>query len=595
MAVPGAKARYSYLYDITRNPEQLMPVDTLMGRTIHFDSLYLRNLGSEGTPAFDLLWNPFVSPGFRYGFHQWDEYRLTAGKVRYFNTQNPYSNLFYSQGAENTQRVEVLHTQNLVPNWNGAVHLNRQAAGGWYGQQGTSMSNFGVNTWYRSPNRRYMALASATFNTLDAEENGGIKNLTTFDTVDAADRRRIATWLTDAKQRWKDHEYNLQQFVYFGTKTEQKINDTLTAGILKPRFYLSHGIRYSKFRYTYTDRNPDSGFYGKVLFDASKISDEYIEQKLINRIAIGYTKPDTQRNRIYFIQGYAEHEYVKGNMKTEEFVYADNTRLGFDGTASGKAGLSASGYIYLTGFNAGNYSLQGDIQIPFIAKLGITHIYALGGVQGYSPSYIQQRFISGQAIWGNNFRQTNVVQAGGGLKGKGNAKLEAVYQIGDGLVYFGKDFRPVQADTATHYVRFTLQKLLKLGNFYFDHSITYQKVLRGEGVRVPDFIWRSSYYYQTRLFKTLTFRAGVDGNYRSAYYPFSYRPGLSNFYRQDTLKLGNYPVLDAWISGQVKSLQFFFKMDHTNFDLSSNDYFNLPAYPMYPRTYRLGLRWWFYN
>ncbi len=95
MAVPGAIARYTYLGDLAKNPELLSPVDTLLHGVHRFDSTYLRNLGSEGTPTFDLLWYPFVKPGFRLGFDQWDEYRVTHEKIRYFNTQNPYSDLFF--------------------------------------------------------------------------------------------------------------------------------------------------------------------------------------------------------------------------------------------------------------------------------------------------------------------------------------------------------------------------------------------------------------------------------------------------------------------------------------------------------------------
>jgi hypothetical protein len=563
--------------------------------TRRYDSLYLHNLGSEGTVPFSLVWQPFVKPGLRLGFDQWDEYRITHERIKYYNTQNPYTNLFFVQGAQKFQRIEALHTQNILPNWNAAILINRQAAAGWYGNQGTALSNLGINTWYHSPNRRYMAAGSAIFNTFDAEENGGIKNLEIFDSLSPADRTRIAPWLSEARQRFKEQEFFVRQFLYFGEMQEQKINDTFTAKVLKPRFYLSHSIGYSKYRYNYSDKDPDT-FYLRLYYDSSKISDEYGEQKLINRGAIGYTKPDTTRNRLYFLQGYAEHEYAMVRLKEDTFNFPDNIRLGFDGTASGKGGLSVSGYTYLTGYNAGDYQLKGRLDIPFDTILGMTHAYAFGGAQGYSPSIIQQRFVSGYSLWSRNFHKTNVLQIGGGFSGLKNSYLEAAYQIADGLIYYGSDTTPIQADTAIHYVRLTLNKLLSLGDFHFDHNITYQQVLRGEGMRIPDIIWRSSYYFQTYLWRqVMLFQTGVDLSYNSSYYAFGYRPGFSGFFRQDSIKVGNYPVLGFWLAGQVKRFHFFAKMEHANAGFTGSNYFMVPCYPLYPRTYRVGVRWWFYN
>ncbi|HMT75050.1 MAG TPA: hypothetical protein PKA77_13345, partial [Chitinophagaceae bacterium] len=76
------------------------------------------HLGNTGNAAKSLLFLPEMNAGFDPGFHAFDVYKWKMENVRFFTTTRPYSELNYFLGSRTEQIIELLHTQNIKPNWN---------------------------------------------------------------------------------------------------------------------------------------------------------------------------------------------------------------------------------------------------------------------------------------------------------------------------------------------------------------------------------------------------------------------------------------------------------------------------------------------
>jgi hypothetical protein len=96
----------------------------------------------------------------------------------------------------------------------------------------------------------------------------------------------------------------------------------------------------------------------------------------------------------------------------------------------------------------------------------------------------------------------------------------------------------------------------------------------------------------------LRLRAGFDIWWHSRFNGYGYHPAPGRFYVQQN-KFGAYPLVDFFVNGEVKNLQFFVKMEHLNQGLypSPNEvpYWSAAGYAFEPRRFRLGLRWGFFN
>ncbi|RYD83121.1 MAG: hypothetical protein EOP53_01765 [Sphingobacteriales bacterium] len=344
IAVPKGKTRITFLENLNHAPDVLTEIDTnLTGLQRSFNPGYLHNLGNLGSPLFPLVWEAPRISGFRFGFNQWDFLRLTKSNIGYYNTQNPFTEMQYVQGSEKYfQLINVIHTQNILPNWNIAGQLKREGSQGFYQQQNSRNGNVGFSSWYRSPNRRYLVAGSAIFNNFSFEENGGLLEPIVFDTAKISNGQRNALdmRLNEARQSFEDKDFNIQQMLYFGpTQTKQitSDSDTVSIKLLKPRFYLLHQLSYYKQEYIYTDKSPlspDSFFY-PLVSKPLLTDDTYGFSRLTNKAGVGFMFSDSAFTKNYSLQAYLKYDYIQTQMMRYESVY-HNASLGFSGQKTGK-------------------------------------------------------------------------------------------------------------------------------------------------------------------------------------------------------------------------------------------------------------------
>src|SRR4026208_44387 len=107
-------------------------------------------LGNNGTAAKPILFTPIRRPGWDPGFHALDVYKWQLEKTRFFNTTRPYSELTYMIASRAEHVIELMHTQNVKPNFNFSFQYRLINSPGSFKNQRTNHNNYLITSRYES-------------------------------------------------------------------------------------------------------------------------------------------------------------------------------------------------------------------------------------------------------------------------------------------------------------------------------------------------------------------------------------------------------------------------------------------------------------
>jgi len=163
-----------------------------------------------------------------------------------------------------------------------------------------------------------------------------------------------------------------------------------------------------------------------------------------------------------------------------------------------------------------------------------------------------------------------------------------------GYTYFDSTFSPKQFDsTLTIYSAF-IQKDFHLKHFHFNNKITWQQA-SNEVIHLPQLVTNHSIYYTGKWFsKVMEVQIGFDVSFYSSYYADAYMPALGQYYLQNKKQIGNYPFIDFFFNMKVKHANVFFKSEHVNSGFMGA-YYLAPHMPAPDRSFKVGIRWLFYD
>ena len=102
-------------------------------------------------------------------------------------------------------------------------------------------------------------------------------------------------------------------------------------------------------------------------------------------------------------------------------------------------------------------------------------------------------------------------------------------------------------------------------------------------------------YYYDKYFKVLSVQFGIDMSYHTAYYAPLYMPATGQFCVQNETKVGNYPLLSAYLNFHLKQVRFFVSYYNFSSLFLPKTYYSMPGYPMNPAIFKMGVSWNFYN
>ncbi|MDB5263868.1 MAG: hypothetical protein JWQ14_3151, partial [Adhaeribacter sp.] len=113
----------------------------------------------------------------------------------------------------------------------------------------------------------------------------------------------------------------------------------------------------------------------------------------------------------------------------------------------------------------------------------------------------------------------------------------------------------------------------------------------------------SRIYYQGALFKNALYgQVGIETYVTDDYYADAYMPVTQQFYLQNSFKTPNYnfterlyPVVDLFLTVDIKNFNAFLKMSHVNQGFPQEGYFPTPYYPGMGRSFVFGIKWMFFD
>ena len=135
------------------------------------------------------------------------------------------------------------------------------------------------------------------------------------------------------------------------------------------------------------------------------------------------------------------------------------------------------------------------------------------------------------------------------------------------------------------------------GKFALDNTLLFQKVDQSDHIlNVPEFVTRNTFYFSDKMFKNRLFiQTGLELNYFTSYYSNSYNPLIGEFFVQDKVEIGNFPLVDFFINAKIQRTRIYLKAEHFNSLFSKNNYFSAPDNPYRDFLIRFGLVWNFFN
>ena len=589
-------------------------------------------LGNIGNASRSLLFSPNLISGFDPGFHAFDIYKVKLDKVRFFNTTRPYSEINYMLGSRVEQMIELMHTQNIKPNWNFALQYRLINSPGFFKNQKTNHNTYLFNSWFQSRSKRYNNYFAIVSNRLQSGESGGILDDKDYlgDPV-YKDRFNIATKIGGDPQFGRDffstiittaNKYSeftvlLRQQYDFGRK-DSLVTDSTVVPLFYPSLRFEHNFQFDVFKYRFQDfpntgsisYTPDSTYYQDtygIPLNAAKDT-VFIYEKwksMTNDFSI-YQFPDS-RNQQQFIRVGLSIQNLTGE-------WTDGSKTFFNSwghaeyrnkTRNQKWDIEANGKLFFTGVNSADYKAYISLQRYAGRKIGYIQL----GFENASrtPSFI---FDSRSSFYlmdpPVNFKKENNTHLFASfLMPAIKMNLSGHYYLMTNYTYI-TDYRNLQQEaTLFNVLRIALEKTIRLGKRWNWHTETYFQQVVGDGpVHVPAIYTRNRLAYEGSLgFLNLNIALGLEFRYHTAYKADNYSPVLGQFFYQDSITIRNQrPDIAAYLHFRIKPFKAFVRMENLNTaetalgNLSfTHNNLVAPGYALPGLQFRLGIYWSFVN
>ncbi len=592
------------------------------------DNIAIQSLGDVSSPFLPLLFQPFTEQGFITGINPFGDLYFRKKGAHFYNARLPFTEFYYTQGKAGNRGMiyfDALHTQNFGKQFNITAKYHSTSNDGFYKHQTiNAFKNIQVNCYFQSKNKRYLATAIVTWNKAKFQENGGIEQSASNDSLFRSlppSVRVVPVELDNANNINRFREHHISQTYWLRVKY---LDDT--AKTMVPQIGISHNFTALKQCNYYTDISSDYGFYDSIYYhnpDYSADSIGFIQYS--NQVQIfsplkekgSSFKTGIQYDKFSYYQQTDPLNYIR-------FINHNisiNGQLNFNFLKTFNSEIY--GQFFLEGYNQADYLLKWKNE-AMILKASRISVNANVMASSRKPFFQQQRMFSNHFQWNNNFLPTNQKTISFGID-KGMKKpstynafsytlpakslaLKVNYSLIDNVVYYDRDAKPKQGVKGQNSLQFYGMAHINLRKFQFHQEVGYQVFSKqlSSILQLPTWMSKSSLYFQKYAFKKATFiQVGVDMNFTSDYKAKFYNPGTLNFQVSDK-HVGAYPFFDFFINAEIKTARIFFKIEHINQLRESfrggenypykypNYLFTSPYQPSAPMRLRLGFAWKFY-
>ena len=586
-------------------------------------------LGNNGTAGYSLIFSPYVKAGWDPGFHAFDAYKYTLENSRFFKTTKPYTGIGYQLASAKEQLINILHTQNPMPNLNFGFDYRLISAPGQMSFQNTNNKSFRIFTNYQGKRKRYGASFMVLGNTIKSAQNGGVQNdsnlrdknypLFSVPTVLGGPpnpnfnpfNTTVTTGIIN-----KDFTFFLRQNYDLGKTDSIAVNDTTMEYLFYSKLRLQHTLTYHTYSNQFRDLAADSATY-KNLYNltliadtsAARLADSVVvtdKWRVVSNDFSIITFPDT-KNLAQYLQAGVRLENMKGSfssstpdtLNSKSFyniaVHAEYRNK----TRNRKWDILANGELYLAGLNSGDYSANASLARYLNPRWGNIRL-SFSNVNR-TPSFVYNRLSAFN--FGNtaSFGKENIISLKANADNRFISLSAANYFITN-YVYFSGNYQTKQYNKVINLLQVSASKKFKLSkrwNWYAE--VTAQQTDPNGPIKVPMLYSRNRIAYEGVFFKNLNLSTGIEFRFYTPYKAYNYSPVMGQFTPQDSFTLKNRPDVSAFLHFRIKTFTGFLRAENLNtINLTDGFGFNkynfaAPHY-IYPgMVIRFGIQWAFIN
>lgn len=580
-----------------------------------FSQPWYSNLGNVGSATRNLLFTPENRLGPTFGYHVFDVYRFDVDSLNYYNTSRPYTSFSYQLGSKLEQIANVLHTQNIKPNWNVAVGYRKVSGPGFYQIQRTSHDNAYLSTNYQSIDRHYKLHAGFVYNKEQQDENGGIVDETQLldsrynerKTIDVAFQNDTygaggSITRSSVTNMQRDFAFLLDHSYTFG-RTDTLYNEDSTRYWLElvPRFSVHHRMSVTAAKYEFKDIRPDSlrylqffnqGFVGDgtdsvfmqqkwLGIDNRFLLEGYLGQRekqlqfsagIGNRVDRFVTLNGRDKLPTNMVNNYVVGLIKKEALKPKEWFYQAYGQLFFTGPTSGSSVVQAEiGKDLGEKWGTLSAGIKQEINNAPYNYTTFNNVY-----DTINTSFNKESITSINATYSNDTLKFSL-----GFRN---------YLISN-YIYLNTLQLPDQYAPTFNISQIWARKVFRWRSIVLDNELVYQQQTSDAPINVPTLLGRHQLSIERSLFKSaLQIAAGAQVRYHTNYQPAGYAPFFNRFYYQNTYSVNNEPVLSAFFNFRVKRFRAFIMVDQLQ-QLYSKNLITAPGYAAQNTMLRFGFNW----
>lgn len=582
--------------------DSLTYIDTSTLESHQYDWLFRKNrnystLSNIGLAHINLLFSPILQPGFSMSWPYYQRYLITNRQVKYYNLFKPYTELFYVMGPKKEQELQITFSRDLIKGLTFGMNLYLISSPGEYKRSYTKNNAGYLSLGYITPNKRYHINVNYLFNKMKMQESGGISDDSYFTENKESDRAVIPVNLSNAENTVKETGIFVEQFFNLSKPYEKAdTSNRLDLGSI------SYTFQYKKDAYLFTDHDPLASFYDTLHppMDSLQTYDSTGLRFIKNSAgwtSLGYGE-DIEQKPFYL---YAKFTH---NNITQLLPGDSITTIWNQTNISGGIGinikksfyLKASGHLYFSGYNAGDFDIKGTVNQYLGNKNRNIGELNLGiELSSKTPWWFYQHFKSNHYRWNNHFNNETYLILHGNYRFK---KVQAGINfttVGN-YTYLNDSIKPKQINKAETILNLYVQGNVAIKKFGIDTKLSYQATSLPSVIRLPHFSGTLNLYFKSPVFKkAATLQTGFQFRYFTAYYANAYMPELRAFYLQNNVLIGNYLWADVYITLKVKRARLFVKMSNVTGYFEGYNYWLAPHYPDRDARIYFGISWRFHD
>ncbi len=551
------------------------------------------DLGHLGTALSPLLWQAKPNAGFRSGLDNFSPYRLKLDDIPYFSIggKRPYTDLYYSQINMKNVLLRARFAHQATPYFYYSLHYGLLNYNGYFEGNRSRHQDIGLNLRYSKS--KYSAYFTFINNANNQSENGGLQStaLSLINNLFLANEPVNLNTQTDGTPK---HENRHQTICYRQFWYNAKIDSA--SGKNNARSAVGHQLLFENNRYKYFDKNPadDSSFYANFQTNNRGIRHFMLHQVLENELSFQQALGGTLEQAPIVVRAFLSHRWNRVFQEPDRF-YVNNFAVGAELYDRLNGPLS-----YRADLKAMNSRLGIDFWLRGKMNLKIKDFLALGGnmiFQRYEPEQTARRLYVSQAlIWDNSnmLKQTQELSLNANIAWP---RFWGSFEFGNHTItkpiYFDSTATARQMPGTANIIQLRLKQDVHLWKFHLENDVVWQRILSGKAVyRLPELIFRHSLYFESKVFKTVKLRTGVNFRYMSSYSANAYYPILANFNLQNEQLLSFQPVADIFVSVKIWQLRFFVNAENLTYYLNGwQNYYTAPNYATANWFVRLGASW----